>query len=70
MNKDKNLEDLLLDPSDLLKKGGLNILSDVGKIVAVTTLVIALLVTFTDISFYGITSEEFTSTLIMMLIII
>lgn len=68
MNKDKNLEDLLLDPSDLLRKGGLNILSDVGKIVAVITLVIALLVTFTDISFYGITSEEFTSTLIMMLI--
>ncbi|MBR5242238.1 MAG: hypothetical protein IKV20_03775 [Clostridia bacterium] len=68
MNKDKNLEDLLLDPGDALRRSGLNILGDVGKLVAVITLIVACLVTFTDISFYEIGSKEFTSTLIMMLI--
>lgn len=68
MNKDKNLEDLLLDPGDLLRKGGVMLLGDVGKIIAIITLIVACLVTFTDISFYSFDSKEFTSTLIMMLI--
>ena len=68
MNKDKNLDDLLLDPGELLRKNGVALLGDVGKIIALITLVIACLVTFTDISFYDIASKEFTSTVIMMLI--
>ena len=68
MNKDKNLEDLLLDPTELLRKGGGALIGDVGKFIAIITLIIACLVTFTDISFYGIGAEEFTSTLILMLV--
>ena len=68
MNRDKNLDDLLLDTGDALRKNGVALLSDVGKIIALITLIVACLVTFTDISFYEIGSKEFTSTLIMMLI--
>lgn len=68
MSRDKNLEDLLLDPTELLKKASGTLLSDVGKVIAIITLLVACLVSFTEVSFYGIGTEQFTSTLLLLLI--
>lgn len=60
--------------SDLLELGGMirggysSIIANAGKIVAVITLVIAVLVTFTNMTFSDLTSESFTTTLAVMLI--
>ena len=54
--------------SSFVKKGYSFILANVGKTVAAITLLVAALVTFTEISFSGIGSAGFTSTLVMMLI--
>ena len=58
----------LLGSGSLLKKGYSAILSNVGKAVAIITLAVTVLVSFTDIGFSGVSAEGFTSTLIMMLI--
>lgn len=60
--------------SDLLELGGMvsrgysSIIANAGKIIAVITLVIAVLVTFTDMTFSDLTGESFTTTLAVMLI--
>lgn len=60
--------------SDLLELGGMirggysSLIANAGKIVAVITLVIAVLVTFTDMTFSNLTGESFTTTLAVMLI--
>lgn len=68
MNSDKNTQDLFLDPTSLLKKSGGGLIGDVGKLIAIITLIVACLVTFTDISFYELGAERLTSTLILMLV--
>ena len=60
--------------SDLLELGGMmsrgysSLIAGAGKVIAVITLVIAVLVTFTDMAFSGFGSKNFTSTLIVMLL--
>ena len=60
--------------SDLLELGGMmsrgysSLVAGAGKVIAVITLVIAVLVTFTDMAFSGFGSRSFTSTLIVMLL--
>ena len=52
----------------MMKKGYSLIIANVGKTVALITLIITALVSFTEISFSGFESESFSSTLVMMLI--
>ena len=52
----------------LMKKGYSFIIANVGKTIALITLAVTALVSFTEISFSSLSSESFTSTLIMMLI--
>ena len=52
----------------LIKKGYSFLIANVGKTVALITLFITVLVSFTEISFSDFTSESFTTTLTMMLI--
>ena len=58
----------LIASGALVKKGYSFLIANVGKTVAVITLFITALVSFTEISFSDFHSESFTSTLIMMLI--
>ena len=66
--KDNNFERALLGTDDVIKRGRDLLINNVGKTVALITLLLACLVTFTDISFYELGTERFTSTLVMMLI--
>lgn len=52
----------------LVKKGYSFLIANVGKTVAIITLFITALVSFTEISFSDFGGEKFTSTLIMMLL--
>lgn len=58
----------IVSSSALMKKGYSFIIANVGKTVAAITLAITALVSFTEISFSSLTSESFTSTLLLMLI--
>lgn len=61
------------DQNDLLSIGSLmrsnysSMIANAGKVIAVITLAIAALVTFTDVAFSDLTSESFTTTLAVML---
>lgn len=58
----------LLSTGALIKKSYSALIANVGKAIAVITLIIAALVSFTEIGFSDAGAESFTSTLIMMLI--
>lgn len=58
----------LLNSGALMKKGYSFLIANIGKTVAVITLLVAALISFAEISFSGVGTENFTSTLIMMLI--
>ncbi len=64
--KDK-FEISLLESGELLKKGAAALINNIGRSVAVITLVVAALVLFTDISFADFNAESFTSTMAIML---
>ncbi len=65
--KDK-FEQNLLGSGELMRRTGNFLVSNVGKSIAVITLVVSVLVLFTDIGFTGFGTREFTSTLCVMLI--
>lgn len=58
----------IINSGALLKKGYSFLIANIGKTVALITLFVTVLVSFTEISFSDFGSESFTSTLIMMLI--
>lgn len=58
----------LLGSGELMKKGARGLVSNIGRVVAAITIIIAALVLFTDISFEGMEAESFTATLSVMLI--
>ena len=65
--KRENMSDLL-EISGMMKMGYSSIIANAGKIIAAITLIIAVLVTFTNMTFSDLTSENFTSVLAVMLI--
>ena len=65
--KDK-FEISLLESGSLIKRGGEMLINNVGRVIAIITLLVSALVLFTDVGFSGFKSESFTSTLIVMLI--
>ena len=64
--KDK-FEVSLLESGEIFKRGAAALLNNIGRTIAVITLVVATLVLFTDISFADFNRESFTSTMAIML---
>ena len=58
----------VINSGALIKKGYSFLIANVGKTVAVITLLVTALVSFTEISFSDLRGESFTSTLILMLL--
>ena len=62
------LEIGIIEGENLIRRGGMALVNNIGKTVAVITLVLAALVTFTDVAFEDFGTEAFvTSTLMLML---
>ena len=64
--KDK-LEISILEGSATIRRTLISILQNMGRIIAILTLLVSALVLFTDISFSDFRSQGFTSTLLVML---
>ena len=58
----------LASTGTMIKKGYSYVVANTGKTIAIITLCVSALVSFTEISFSGVNSATFTSTLLMMLI--
>ena len=58
----------LLEPLGFIKQSRTAVIANAGKVIAVITLLVAVLVTFTDIAFSDITSQSFTTSMAVMLI--
>lgn len=58
----------LLESGELMKRGVKALAENVGKIIAVITIMVSALVLFTDIGFTDFGTESFTSTLAVMLL--
>lgn len=62
------------DSKDILELGGVirrgysSIIANAGKVIAVITLLVAVIVTFTDVTFSDLTSREFSTMLAVMLL--
>lgn len=62
------LEIGIIEGENLIRKSGMALVNNIGKTIAVITLVLSALVTFTDVSFADFGTESFvTSTLMLML---
>lgn len=66
--KENGFDTALLESGEMLKRGISSLVSNVGRTVAVITLAVAALVSFTDIGFHDIGAASFTSTLVLMLV--
>ena len=66
MKKDTHSD--LLELNGIIKQGYSSIIANAGRVIAAITLIIAVLVTFTDMAFSDFSSKSFTSTLTVMLI--
>lgn len=64
---DRKFEADLLDVGAMMKQGYSYLITNGGKIIAALTLIVAVLVMFTDISFSTMSSYSFVLTLVMML---
>ena len=62
------LEDGLIATDALAKQGGAMLIKNSGKIIAAMTILVAVLLTFTDVSFATLGSRTFTTTLTVMLV--
>ena len=62
------LEIGLIESENLLKRGGIALINNIGKTVAVITLIVASLVTFTDIAFADFRTESFATSALMLVL--
>lgn len=67
MNK-QSFDKEVLEFSSVMHSGYLFMVSNAGKVIALLTIIVTALVTFTDVSFKSFGTEGFTSSLIIMLI--
>jgi hypothetical protein len=58
----------ILDSGDFMRRAGLAVLNNAGRAITLITLVVASLITFTDLSFGGFGTESFTSLVAVMLV--
>lgn len=63
----KKEENDLLTLGSMMKGGYSSVIANAGKVIALITLAMAVLVTFTDVAFSDLTAEGFTTTLAVML---
>ncbi|MBQ7333535.1 MAG: hypothetical protein IJW38_04215 [Clostridia bacterium] len=64
--KDK-FEYAILDSGDLMRRAGLALVNNAGRAITIITLLVASLVTFTDLTFGGFGAKNFTALVIIML---
>ncbi len=62
------LEIGLIEGENLIKKGGMLLINNVGKTIAVITLFVTALVTFTDVAFADFKTESFATSAIMLIL--
>lgn len=60
-------EDTILDSGELMKKAGQALIANMGKIIALFVALLMLAVTFTDITFTGIFTKDFASSLLLLI---
>ena len=58
----------LLELGGMMRRGYSSIIANAGRVIAVITLTVAILVSFTDMTFSDLTGESFTTTLMVMLV--
>ena len=66
--KDGGFDTALLETGELIKRSFFSLIGNVGRTIAVITLAVASLVTFTDVGFHDLKTASFTSTLVLMLV--
>lgn len=66
--KRDSIEDDIIEYTSFTERGYAAIIANSGKIIATITAVVAALITFADVSFLDLSSAEFTSSLIVLLI--
>ena len=64
----EKFEDLILESGELMRRGARSVVNNVGRIVALITLIISALALFTDVKFVNIGAEGFGSTFAVMLV--
>lgn len=64
----KSFEASLLESGDLIRRVSFKLINNAGRAIAIITLIVATLVTFTDLSFSGFGAKNFTATVVIMLI--
>ena len=62
------LEIGLIESDNLIKKGGIMLINNIGKTVAVITALVSALVTFTEITFADFGTESFATSLLMLIL--
>ena len=62
-----DFEDTILDSGELMKKAGHAIIYNMGKIIALFVALLMLAVTFTDVTFTGIFTKNFASSLLLLI---
>jgi len=65
--KDK-FEYAILDSGDFMRRAGLALVNNAGRAITIITLIVASLITFTDLTFGGFGAKNFTALVIIMLI--
>lgn len=64
----KELDGVLIDTANLFRGGISAIVSNLGKSVAIITVIVACIVTFTDVSLIGVHTERYATTLAVILV--
>lgn len=64
----KELDEVLIEAGGMVKNGIAAVIGNLGKTVALITLAVACLVTFTDISLIGVNTERYATALVVMVI--
>ena len=62
------LDPLIIESDELLKKGTLTLAKNIGKITAITVALVAILLTFTDVSLTELGGESFTLSAALLLL--
>lgn len=62
------IDDCILDTSDILKEAGTALLNNGGKLAALAAVIIAAALTFTDVSFSGISPKDTLPSLLLLLV--
>lgn len=62
-----DFEDTILDSGEIMKKAGRALVANMGKIIALFVSLLMLAVTFTDVTFTGIFTEDFASSLLLLI---